>query len=127
MRSLMFAAAVLVLSASAVQAAETQPFTQAAFDAAQAAGAPILVDVHAWWCPICAKQAPTIKKLQASSELADMQVFEVDFDSQKDVVRAFGAQMQSTLIVFHGKIEKGRSAGVTDPEQIRTLLLQSKS
>ena len=127
MRSIMFAVAALFLSASLAQAAETRPFTQAAFDAAQAQGAPILVDVHAWWCPICAKQAPTIKKLQASSELGDMQVFEVDFDSQKDVVRAFGAQMQSTLIVFHGKVEKGRSAGVTDPEQIRTLLLQSKS
>jgi len=127
MRFLMFALAALVLSASGVQTAETRPFTQAAFDAAQAAGAPILVDIHAWWCPICAKQAPTIKKLQMSSELADMQVFEVDFDSQKDAVRSFGAQMQSTLIVFHGKVEKSRSVGVTDPEQIRTLLLQSKS
>ncbi len=127
MRAFMVALTALFLSASVVHAGETRPFTQGAFDAAQAAGAPILVDVHAWWCPICAKQAPTIKKLEDSSELRDLQVFEVDFDSQKDVVRAFGAQTQSTLIVFHGKVEKGRSAGITDPDQIRALLLQSKS
>ena len=126
MRAL-FVAAALSLIVTVAQAAETQPFTAAAFAAAQAADKPILVDIHAWWCPICAKQAPTIKKLQKSSELADMAVFEVDYDSQKDVVRQFGAQMQSTLIVFHGKTEKGRSTGVTDPEQIHALLLQSKN
>ena len=39
-----------------------------------------------------------------------------------DVVRAMGAQMQSTLIVFHGAAEKGRSTGDTNPESIRALL-----
>jgi thioredoxin 1 len=128
MRAIFFAAiAAFCLSLTAAQASETQDFTQAAFDAAQAAGKPILIDVHAWWCPICAKQAPTLKKLQNSVELGDVTVFKVDFDSQKEIVRQFGAQMQSTLIVFHGKTEKGRSAGVTDPEKIRALLLQAKN
>jgi len=119
--------ATLSLVLAPAQASETKPFTQAAFDAARAAGQPILIDVHAWWCPICAKQAPTLAKLQNSEELGDLVVFKVDYDSQKDVVRQFGAQMQSTLIVFHGKAEKGRSAGVTDPEKIRALLLLAKS
>ena len=120
-----FAAVCLVVSPS--QASETKPFTQAAFDAAQAADKPILVDIHAWWCPICAKQGPTLEKLQNSTELGDLTVFKVDFDSQKDIVRQFGAQMQSTLIVFHGKTEKGRSTGVTNPDKIRELLLQAKN
>jgi thiol-disulfide isomerase/thioredoxin len=120
-----FAAVCLVVSPSL--ASETKPFTQAAFDAAQAAGKPILVDIHAWWCPICAKQAPTLEKLQSSTELGDLTVFKVDFDSQKDVVHQFGAQMQSTLIVFHGKTEKGRSTGMTDPQKIHDLLLQAKN
>jgi hypothetical protein len=31
------------------------------------------------------------------------------------------------LIVFHGKTEKGRSTGVTDPAAIEALLLKSKA
>ena len=54
-------------------------------------------------------------------------MFKVDFDSQKDVVRAMGAQMQSTLIVFRGKDERGRSTGQTDPGVIRALLDKSKA
>jgi hypothetical protein len=112
MRALLVAAA-LSLIATVAQAAETQPFTAAAFAAAQAVDKPILVDIHAWWCPICAKQAPTIEKLQKSSELADMSWYQGENALEKAVVRQFGAQMQSTLIVFHGKTERSLT-GVTD-------------
>ena len=44
---------------------------------------------------------------------------------RRDVVRAFGAQSQSTLIVFAGTEEVGRSVGVTDPASIETLLSQA--
>ena len=36
-----------------------------------------------------------------------------------------GAQKQSTLIVFNGAIEKGRSTGETDPAAIQGLLDKS--
>ena len=49
-------------------------------------------------------------------------MFDVDFDSRKDVVRQFGATMQSTLITFKGATETGRSAGETKPEAISLLL-----
>ncbi len=49
-------------------------------------------------------------------------VFRVDFDSQKDVVKAFGARMQSTLITFKGSQETGRSVGDTNPSSIAVLL-----
>ena len=51
-----------------------------------------------------------------------MVAFRVDFDSQKDVVRGFGAQMQSSLIAFNGKAEVGRSAGETDATAIEALV-----
>ena len=127
MRALLLAPLAVLSIVAPALATETKPFSQTAFDAAQAAGQPILIYVHAWWCPICAKQGPTLEKLQQSAELGDLIVFKVDFDSQKDLVRHFGAQMQSTLIVFHGKVEKGRSAGVTDPQKIHDLLLLAKS
>ena len=46
----------------------------------------------------------------------------VDFDSQKDLVRRFGAQKQSTLIAFHGSKEQGRSVGDSNRASISDLL-----
>jgi thioredoxin 1 len=103
-------------------AAERQPFDQAAFEAAQAAGKPILVEVSAPWCPICKAQAPTLARLKSEPRFKELVSFNIDFDTQKDLLRAFNVQKQSTLIVFKGKQETGRSTGVTDPGAIETLL-----
>jgi thioredoxin-like negative regulator of GroEL len=97
-------------------------FTQPAFAAAQAAGKPILVDVWASWCPVCAKQAPTLAAVETDPAFGELSIFKVNFDTQKDVLRAFGVQKQSTLIAFHGAREIGRATGITAPEEIRALL-----
>ena len=103
------------------------PFSDRAFRAAQSAGKPILVHVTAPWCPTCAQQKPILQKLEQSAEFGDMVVFDIDFDHQKDLLRRFNVQMQSTLIVFSGTSEKGRATGVTDPDRIRALLLKAKA
>ncbi|MET1029261.1 MAG: thioredoxin domain-containing protein [Dongiaceae bacterium] len=108
-------------------AAEPTAFTQDAFAAAQAAGKPILIHVNASWCPTCAQQRPILGELEKSPELADLVVFTVDFDSQPAVLQSLNVQMQSTLIVFKGKTETGRATGITDRDQIRALLLTSKT
>jgi len=123
--SLSAAALALCLAVAAVpvaQAATEAPFTQQAFASAQREGKPILVDVSATWCPTCAKQRPILSQLMADPAFKDLIVYQVDFDTQKDVVRALGAQMQSTLVVFHGAAEKGRSTGDTNAESIKALL-----
>jgi thioredoxin 1 len=102
-------------------AAETA-YTPAAFEAAQKAGKPILVHITAPWCTTCAAQKPILAKLEADPKFKDLQVFDVDFDSRKDVVKRFGATMQSTLITYKGDKETGRSAGETKPEAISALL-----
>ena len=104
------------------QAASFEKWDQAAFDKAQAEGRPVLLYIEASWCPTCAKQTPTLSSLMDDKTFRDMAVFRVNFDTQKDVVRGFGATMQSTLIVFHGKTETGRAVGETKPEAIRALL-----
>ena len=43
----------------------------------------------------------------------------------KPVVKQFGAQMQSTLIVFKGTAEQGRSVGDTKEASIEALLDKS--
>ncbi|CAA7615331.1 putative Thioredoxin (H-type,TRX-H) [Magnetospirillum sp. LM-5] len=113
-------ASVFVLVLLALPATASEKFTQAGFAKAQAAGQPILVHVTAPWCPTCKAQAPVVSLLE--KERADLKVFLVDFDSQKDVLRDFRVSSQSTLIAFDGRTEKARSAGETDPVKIRALL-----
>lgn len=103
-------------------AAEIKPFTTAAFEAAQAAGKPILVDVTAPWCPTCKAQHPILSELEAAPKFKDLVVLDVDFDSQKDVLRALKVRMQSTLIAFKGDKETARSTGDTAPGSIAKLL-----
>ncbi len=103
-------------------AMSAKDYSQSAFDAAQAAGKPILIDVHAPWCPSCKAQAPILSDLQAQPKFKDMVVLKIDFNSQKDLLRKFKVRYQSTLIVFKGKQEMGRSTGDTNAASIEALL-----
>jgi thioredoxin len=103
-------------------AAERKPFEESAFAAAQAAGKSILVDVSAPWCPTCRAQKPIIQSLAAQPEYKDLTVFDVDFDTQKPALRALNVQQQSTLIVFKGNTEEGRSVGSTNAGAINDLM-----
>lgn len=108
--------------ASTSYAAEKKNYDATAFAAAQAAGKPILVQIHASWCSTCKAQAPILSDLEKQDKFKNLVVFNVDFDSQKDAVKAFGAKMQSTLIAFKGKTETGRSVGDTKAASIAALL-----
>lgn len=101
------------------------PFTQEAFDAAQRADKPILIDVYATWCDVCARQMPILDRLRQEPRYKDLVTFKVDFDSRKTVLRAFDARVQSTLICFRGTKEVGRSVGETQPEWIDDLLAKT--
>ncbi|MBV9586415.1 MAG: thioredoxin family protein [Alphaproteobacteria bacterium] len=102
-------------------AAEKLAFDQARFDTAQQANRPILVDITARACLICRAQEPIIDRLAAEPQFKDLTIFQVDFPSQNDVVRAFRAQYRSTLIAFKGKSETGRSVGDTRAASIEAL------
>ncbi len=103
-------------------AANPQRFNAQAFADAQKAGRPILVAIHASWCPTCKAQTPILNQLTDDQKLKTLAYFVIDFDSQKDLVQRFGARMQSTLIVFKGNAEEGRSVGDTDRASIAALL-----
>jgi thiol-disulfide isomerase/thioredoxin len=101
---------------------EAKPFTDAALTAAQATGKPVLVEIHADWCPTCRAQTATLKKLAEDPRFKDVIVLRVDFDSQKDVVRKLQARSQSTLIVFKGTAERGRVVGDAAQASLDALL-----
>ena len=83
------------------------------------------VAIHASWCPTCKAQAPILNDLRADPKFKNLAYFVIDFDSQKDLVNRFGARMQSTLIVFKGELEEGRSVGDTKRDSIYALVGKS--
>lgn len=121
-RSILFAALIAATGYAPAFATETRTYDPAAFAAAQKAGKPIFVAIDASWCPTCAKQRPILSELMADPKFKGLVYFVVDFDSQKDAVRFFGARTQSTLIAFKGEREAGRSVGDTDRSSIAALL-----
>ena len=118
------AIALLAVFAGATPAvaAELREYDQAAFAAAQAQGRPILIDVHAWWCPVCAQQNHIIKQVVTAPAFDKLIVFRVDYDKQKPVWKAMGVHKQATLIGYHHGREVARLAYRTNGDEIRALL-----
>lgn len=119
------AVAISISLGSIALAMDSKPFDQKAFDAAQAAGHPVLIEVTAPWCPVCKAQAPILSRMKSEPKFKNLASFTIDFDSQKDLLKKFNVQKQSTLIVFKGKQEVGRSTGDTNAGSIGDLLAKS--
>jgi thioredoxin 1 len=97
-------------------------YSEKAFAAAQAAGKPILLHITAPWCPTCKAQKPILSKLETEPKFKGLVTFDIDFDTSKPLLRKLHVAQQSTLIVYKGKKEMGRSTGDTDPSSIEALL-----
>ena len=108
-RSAALAGLLIALAMSAhTVAAQTAPahseeaFTHARFAELQAAGALILVDIFADWCPTCAIQQTVLAEYRERNPNVPLHTLTVDFDTQKDLVSHFRAPRQSTLILYRG-------------------------
>lgn len=122
-RTLVAALAGIAMAAPAL--AGDMTFKAADFEKAKTSGKPVLVEVTAPWCPVCRAQKPILSELRAQPRFKGLMVYEVDFDSQKDALRMLGVQKQSTLIVYKGGQEVGRSTGETSKAAIEGLLTKA--
>ncbi len=111
--------------AAPAAAAERQPFTPTVLAAAQAKGRPILVEVNAWWCPVCASQRRTIMATTAAPKYNNLLILSINYDKQKADWKALGVQKQSTLIGYSGAREVGRVVYTTDKVVINELLAKT--
>lgn len=65
---------------------------------------------------------PLLQSLVKEKKFAKAAAFVVDFDTQRDFAKANGVRFQSTIVVFKGAQEKGRSTGDVDVASIRSLM-----
>ncbi len=113
--------AAFSLWTGAASAAERMHFTPQGFDQLARDGKPVVLEVHADWCPTCKAQKPIIDALSQQPAYKDVTVLSVDFDKDKTVLKRFKVGMQSTLIAFKGGKETGRTVGDTTPAGIEGL------
>ncbi|MGC2457284.1 MAG: thioredoxin family protein [Gallionellaceae bacterium] len=99
-----------------------EPFTQARLDALNQSGRPVLVAIHADWCSTCRTQERVLQELMTQPEFKRIKLLRMDFDKQKESVRSFGVQYQSTLIAFKNGREVGRMTAEMSPVRIAELL-----
>ena len=118
--------ALLVAGLMSIAAfASTAPFDKAAFEAAVAAGEPVIVQFHADWCPTCKAQAPIVAELLREPRMKDVRLFIADFDKEKDLKKALTVYSQSTFVVFKGGKEVARQTGQTQKAAIESVFVKA--
>lgn len=107
---------------SYAMAGEIKPYTQAQFDTLTKTGHPVLLAIHADWCPICKAQRGVLDTLMKDPAYKNVTTLVIDFDTEKNLVRQYKAVMQSTLIAYKGTKEVGRAVGITADSDIQSLV-----
>lgn len=102
------------------------PYDQTRFERLIKSGEPVAVIIRADWCVTCRAQERVFQELDSQGELKGLALLRVDFDRQKEVVRSFRATLQSTIIVFSGGKEVGRSTADTRKDSIAALLRKAR-
>ncbi|WP_294532864.1 thioredoxin family protein [uncultured Rhodoblastus sp.] len=108
-----------LLGATALAGPDARAFEIRAYDkgpaqAAIAAGGPVVVHVYASWCLQCHIQESILDKLKTDPAYRGIALYRVDYDGQKDAVKALNCP-RSTLIAYRGGKEVARmSWGVSD-------------
>lgn len=100
-----------------------EKYSASSFKAAQSNGETIVVDVYASWCPTCRAQTPILNELRKDARLKNVRFVKVDFDKDKAFLRAHRIPRQSTIVVFKGMKETGRSIAQTNRGKLRGFVL----
>ncbi|MDO5046011.1 thioredoxin family protein [Campylobacter sp.] len=98
-----------------------EAFDKAKFDKLVADGKDVVVHIHAPWCGTCKKQDNVLSDIAKTSG-DKVSFLTVDFDSQKDVVKGFGANDRSVIIVFKEGKEVSRTFYETNAGKIKEQL-----
>lgn len=102
-----------------------RPYDAAAFRAAAADDAPVLVFFHAPWCAVCRAQEPKIAA-HLEGGYGHVVAFKADFDSHKDLRKEMQVQKQSTLVLFRQGKEISRLSYKSDQPSIDAFFAHAK-
>lgn len=129
-RRALFAVTGLALTAGIFTAAAALPpgfadYKKEKFDAALKGAKPVLVHVHADWCPVCVRQEKAFNELSQSPDFKKFTAIQVNFDMDTDFRKTYNVNNQSVILVFKAGKETGRIGGVTDTAKIAEFLAKA--
>ena len=116
---------ILLLCVAQPVSAAGKLYTQQEFDSLLTLGKPIVVHIHADWCGTCKAQDVQINAAINSTEFKDVTFFEVDYDTQRKILKFFNIKIQSTIIIFKNGKEVDRIAMERDAVELQTFLKKS--
>lgn len=99
-------------------ATEFKPFVQNEFDQLMQQGKPVLVHIHANWCPTCKRQLNVLEPALKEEKFAHLTALKVDYDTQDEALKAFKVNRQSTLIMFDQGKEVHRAIAETNADKL---------
>lgn len=88
-------------------------------------GKSAVIAVYADWCPSCKSQDKVLIDLMKDPQYKNVVFYQVNFDTQKDLLKALKVRSQSTIIVFKGGKETARGTGDTKESTITKLTKQA--
>jgi thioredoxin 1 len=115
-------AALFVLTASPSLAGEFSAYEKAKLETALQSGAPVVVHVHAAWCPICRRQVTVLDELFGDPALAKVQGIRVNYDRDRDFVSDYKVKRQANILVFKDGKEVARVDYDSDMGRIRAAI-----
>ena len=74
---------------------------------------------------MCKQQKPIVHRLSNDPRFAKVAVFQVDFDTNKALLRQWKVSQQGTLIAFKGTAEKMRSTGDVEAAALEKVFAAS--
>lgn len=122
MIKLIYRTFLLFTFATSTVLAANMPFDQARFDQLLKERKPVVLHIHADWCPVCRAQDAVLDDLLPMDEFKNLPVLRANFDTEKKLLRKYKVRNQSTFIMFKNGNEVSRSTGETDSTRIAELL-----
>ncbi len=124
MISRIIATALLLTASATAFALDIKPYSAQVLSAEQQAGKPVTLHFHANWCPTCRAQEKVFQQWKGDASVPGT-LLVVDYDKEKELKKQLGVRTQSTVIAYHGSVEKARLAGDTDTDKLRAALLSA--
>jgi thioredoxin 1 len=115
-------AALFALAATPSTAATFTPYNKAALETSIKSGAPVVVHVHAEWCPVCRRQISVLDELFRDPKFAKVQTVRVNYDRDLDFLSTHKIKRQATILTFKGGKEVARIEYDADAGRIRSVV-----
>jgi len=119
------AAAMVLASVGSASAASFVDYSTKSFNKALSSGKTLVVHVHATWCSSCKRQLGPLKTELSKPAFSKVGAFRVNFDTDRDFLRKYRVNTQTTIMIFKkGKLIE-RSIGVTSAAGIRAVVAKA--